>query len=504
MAVPEPILLAPIRFPSDNPTIRFHPDSAGAGTLQTVTLPVRAGIDYYLSGTDDPRENQLDLCRILENCLNSNSNNATERYTVTLSAANIITITAVTANTFTIWWDDALTTVDPTIFGFDVAVVGGPIVATRATKGAWIPTPADGSYSVGKRFDSLLEPVGVGVTTITEDGNSRGYDLSGEDLGERTIGFHLVPRSKILTALADVTAPFGALEHSWKQLGLLSGRQFIFFDDRTVRTQDNGALLKLKNPRKRPWAEMGVSYLKRYEVELDCIQSPDYLWSNEFAGSFNGTTSYVSIPSHYRFNGLAEFTLSFWIYQTTQSSPWAIFGKWTTPAANSFLIQMNPNDEIQAALASSSADTGANVGRTSSANLATGVWNHVVVRYEGAGATNADRLRFWVNGVEMTSRTFAGTIPASLPVVATAMEIGRAGAVGRYFTGLIDEVAMYSDAMDAADIVLLYNAGVKADPMTLPNWANIMGYWPLDGHTRDLSGNSHHGTATALGYSTAV
>lgn len=362
--------------------------------MQTVTLAVRAGVDYYLSGTDDPRENQLDLCRILENCLNSNTNNATERYTVSLSSRNVITITIVGgAGAFIIYWDDPLTTVDPTIFGWTRTATASSStqLAPYQTKGAWIPGTS--SRGVGKRYDSLVEPITVGATTVTENGYSRGYDLS-PSLGERQIGFHLVDRAMVLNALAPAAEPFGALEYNWKSLLMCGGRQVIMFEDRTSRTQANGALLKHKGGRARPWKEMGTQYLKRYTVDFDFVQGSPYTWLNEYAGSFNGTTSYVSIADHYRFDGLTAFTIAFWTYQTTQGSPWAIFGKWTTPAANAFLIQMNPNDEVQAALASSSADTGSNVGRTSSANYATGVWNHTVVRYDGGGVTNNDRLRF--------------------------------------------------------------------------------------------------------------
>lgn len=499
----EPIFLLPIRFPSDNPTIRFHPDNAGAGTLQTVTLRVFAGFDYYLSGTDDPRENSLDLCRILENALNENTNNATERYVVSLSARNVVTITATSGNEFIIYWDAPLTTVDPTIFGW-VTDTGSadPQVAPNQAKGCWIPGTA--TRTVGKRFDTLVEPMTVGLTSIVESGSSRGYDLS-PSRGERQIGFTLIDRAQVLNSQAVATEPYGSLEHNWKTLLMCGGRQVAFFEDRLTRTQANQALYRHKGGRGRPWKEMGVSFLKRYDVNFDFLEAEPYSWGNEFAASFNGTTSYVAVPeASGRFDGLTNFTVAFWMYQTTQSSPWAIFGKWTTPAANSFLIQMNPSDEVQVALASSSADTGSNVGRTSSANLATGVWNHVIVRYEGGGATNADRLRFWVNGVEMVSKTYAGTIPSSLPSVATGVEIGRAGAVGRYFTGLLAHLAMYSSALSAADCVALYAAGVKTDPYTLPGWSDIIGYWPLNGHTRDQSGNSQHGVGIGLSYSTAV
>lgn len=501
MAVAEPIFLVPIRFASDNPTIRFHPNNAGGGTLQTVTLAVRAGVDYYLSGTDDPRENQLDLCRILENCLNSNTNNATERYTVSLSSRNVITITIVGgAGAFIIYWDDPLTTVDPTIFGWTRAATASSStqLAPYQTKGAWIPGTS--SRGVGKRYDSLVEPITVGATTVTENGYSRGYDLS-PSLGERQIGFHLVDRAMVLNALAPAAEPYAALEYNWKSLLMCGGRQVIMFEDRTSRTQANGALLKHKG-RARPWKEMGTQYLKRYTVDFDFVQGSPYTWLNEYAGSFNGTTSYVSIADHYRFDGLTAFTFAGWVYSNTMSGDRALITKWTTPAVNSFRLIMT-GDEVRVYLASSSADTGANRGTTSAANMSTVAWHHIVIRYDGTGATNADKLRIWIDGVEMVL-VFVGTIPTSLPSVATNVEIGRTGAVGAYATDLYGHFALYSTAMDAADIVSLYNGGVKADPYTLPNWSNIIGYWPMNGHVRDLSGNSHHGTAFGLAYSSAV
>lgn len=62
--------------------------------------------------------------------------------------------------------------------------------------------------------------------------------------------------------------------------------------------------------------------------------------------------------------------------------------------------------------------------------------------FDGAGATDADRLKLYINDVQQTGLTFSGTVPASISSSA-GMEIGRPWAyAGAYFDGDVAEMLM--------------------------------------------------------------
>lgn len=245
----EPCLLYAIRFASSNPTIRVN-----TGSAQTLTLGVTAGVDYFMSG-DDAAD---DLVKKLEDCLNTNSDGKV--FTVTINERNVLTIAVSGASS--VLWADALTTVDETLFGFPSNVgPGTSFTAPDQTKGVWIPGTS--ARPVGFRTDTRTEPVTVGAMMETVDGQSRVYDLT-STRGERVVTFHLIDRAKILTEYVAADEPFGALEHSWTN-GFCRGRTVRVYDDKSDRTTYETFRVA---GRGRPWREMGVSFIQRYEVEL--------------------------------------------------------------------------------------------------------------------------------------------------------------------------------------------------------------------------------------------
>lgn len=89
-----------------------------------------------------------------------------------------------------------------------------------------------------------------------------------------------------------------------------------------------------------------------------------------------------------------------------------------------------------AALRLSVGNPGVNFGEAASAIVA-GTERTYVWVYNGAGATNADRLQLWIDGVSQ-SLTFTGTIPATVPAAALSLSLGCfSGPDGQFFDGRI-------------------------------------------------------------------
>jgi concanavalin A-like lectin/glucanase superfamily protein/Big-like domain-containing protein len=73
---------------------------------------------------------------------------------------------------------------------------------------------------------------------------------------------------------------------------------------------------------------------------------------------------------------------------------------------------------------------------------AAGVWQHVAATYDGATA------RFYVDGVEVASRAFAGNVGDS-----NSWQIGAYGSsASGFFDGVIDEVRIYDRALTRSEI----------------------------------------------------
>jgi hypothetical protein len=105
-------------------------------------------------------------------------------------------------------------------------------------------------------------------------------------------------------------------------------------------------------------------------------------------------------------------------------------------------------------------ENGANFGQRNSA-FAAATWTHVAWRYDGSGANNAQRLRVWIDGVEVSVSSYTGTIPASLTSRSGNWWVGRMtdGSNAYQFgsNGRISQAIICGAALSNDDIVRAYN-----------------------------------------------
>ncbi|MBU3896763.1 MAG: LamG domain-containing protein, partial [Nanoarchaeota archaeon] len=157
------------------------------------------------------------------------------------------------------------------------------------------------------------------------------------------------------------------------------------------------------------------------------------------------------------------------------------------------------SDELKVFIANAVNDAGVNHGETTDTNLAVGQWYHVVFVYNGAGATNADKLKIYVNGVLKTI-TFTGTIPTTLTSSTSDMMIGRfTGTLTRYWNGAIDDVAIFNRSLSADEVLQIYKNTNKQTTLSINNsyisggdLTNVIGDFKIKTY---LKGN---GTSTAV------
>jgi hypothetical protein len=80
----------------------------------------------------------------------------------------------------------------------------------------------------------------------------------------------------------------------------------------------------------------------------------------------------------------------------------------------------------------------------------TGSWQHFVGTYDGG------RVRLYRSGVEVASAAQSGSVQPGV----SALSIGALSAAGSFFSGTIDDVALYDAALSPADIRSHYTAAV--------------------------------------------
>jgi hypothetical protein len=215
VAVPKKLIRWPIRFGTSNPQIRVT-----RGNAETLTLAVNRGTDYWMTATE--------LVAALQTCLNTHT--ATDGFAVTLTADGFISISC-SGGSFTIAWTHQQTTVDPTIFGFELvdytSADGSAITAPDQAKGIW-------QVDQEAVFDSFDIPQVVGKVIATEGGGSRGSKHA-STIFHRDIIWELVPAAKIQTRDTPADRPYGTLEYAWVN-SLAKGSNFRVYDDSTINT----------------------------------------------------------------------------------------------------------------------------------------------------------------------------------------------------------------------------------------------------------------------------
>jgi hypothetical protein len=176
------------------------------------------------------------------------------------------------------------------------------------------------------------------------------------------------------------------------------------------------------------------------------------------SGSFVSASSQsVALGDVTQLNGVSKFTMVGWCRFTSLVDNMKCISKYS-----------GANDRISIGL--SQAGAGSNddwslvlgnstlaYGYTNSGLVATGVWYHFALVFDGSQSTNENRLILYING-EQKTLTFVGTIPAttSSSLSGTQLTLSRANA-GEYMNGFIDDVGIFNTTLSASDIALIYN-----------------------------------------------
>ncbi|MGF1655564.1 MAG: DUF4350 domain-containing protein [Verrucomicrobiales bacterium] len=164
------------------------------------------------------------------------------------------------------------------------------------------------------------------------------------------------------------------------------------------------------------------------------------------AVGFNGVNSTIQIPVFE--TPYSQLTISAWMrWEGASTFDARIISRATNTSANTHIWALGPHDNgrLRARLTTGSSTTEM---FTPNGTISPNEWHHVVLRYTGT------QLEILVDGEMVANTPVTGTIP-NAPSTPIALGNQPAGAGDRPFHGLIDQVRIYSRALDELEILTL-------------------------------------------------
>src|SRR5438132_3668388 len=153
--------------------------------------------------------------------------------------------------------------------------------------------------------------------------------------------------------------------------------------------------------------------------------------------SFNGTSSWLTVPDSSSLDLTTAMTLEAWVKPASLSGWDAIVEK-EQPGELAYALYANSDTNQPDGIVYINSEQDTRAG----GQLPLNSWSHVAATYDGS------TLAVYVNGTLVSSRPVTGSIKTSTGM----LRIGGDSVWGEYFNGLIDEVRVYNGVLTASAI----------------------------------------------------
>ena len=221
---------------------------------------------------------------------------------------------------------------------------------------------------------------------------------------------------------------------------------------------------------------------------------------------FNGTDNFVDTNYQTDATFQTSYSISFWIKPADgrPSSSEHIFSMTNTTAANGSLqITLNTTGTLEHSITAGGLTE---ADRTSGAfsNGAQSNWFHFVFTVN-MSAKNVNTI-IYADGVAVSKVTVSNATSSALSNFAADQDfhigcrLKSNTGIDKFFTGLMDEFAVFTTVLDAASVAKIYNSGVPMDLQTddgdYDNSGDLELYYRFEDDLTDTTGTSN-GTSTA-------
>ena len=173
-------------------------------------------------------------------------------------------------------------------------------------------------------------------------------------------------------------------------------------------------------------------------------------FANTKSLSFDGIDDFVSCGNIAELSNATAFTISGWYKQTTLNQFKSLFDFYVD-ANNGFVVYTYTDGNMYLQIYPG-------VGVDSycyfdySTVVTANTWFNIAVIYDGGGATNADKLKCYIDGVQV-SLSFVQTIPTSTGAGINTFNICRSNRFGNiYGEGGADEIALWDSVIPIGDV----------------------------------------------------
>ena len=134
--------------------------------------------------------------------------------------------------------------------------------------------------------------------------------------------------------------------------------------------------------------------------------------------------------------------------------------------------------------------------------LTVGQWNHVAAVFDGSGATDADRLKFYINGVPQSVTFSLDPVPGQTGIFDVPSYIGSREGGQPFLDGQLDDLRIWNTARTATEIQNEMANALTGDE------AGLVAYYPFDDGTgsttaADATGNGYTGTLVNMDVNTS-
>jgi len=193
---------------------------------------------------------------------------------------------------------------------------------------------------------------------------------------------------------------------------------------------------------------------------------------NAFSTNFTAiglVNPYVDLGNVLAFEYTDAFTVSAWIKPDVSDGTYgSILNRWDGATGYTIYYSSFGNISVEMFFDLNSSD---GIAVTSNDSITYGVWQHIVVTYDGSGT--ADGIGISIDNVASSISVGLDTLTDSIVAIADAI-IGSDSAYAFGTAGRIDEFSIWDGALNASDITKLYNGGVPNGLNDLSLSANIL------------------------------
>ncbi len=166
-------------------------------------------------------------------------------------------------------------------------------------------------------------------------------------------------------------------------------------------------------------------------------------FTNTYSLAFDGVDDFVSAGDMSQLSSASAITVSLWFNPAGNSNKLLLDFK---EGSSRITVQRLSNSQIYLYVNT--------VYAVYNITTSTSNWYNLGYVFDGSGASDADRLKLYINGSEISASSFSGTVPSSIGAFTSAMDskIGSLNNGSFSWLGSIDEVAIWNNVQDVASI----------------------------------------------------